>query len=482
LADQHEGSDGLLTQLDALARQSLATSPAGGVVESQLNRVLVRPMPLNALVPKANDEVSRGPAAAVYAKAAPAIVFIQSGNSFGSGFIVDGAGWIITNEHVVADAPIHVQTGARVVKVIVGHLQDGVMSPEPTARAAWVYKTDARADLALLKLDKPASAPLPIISLASQTPPPGSDCVAIGHPKAGLLWTVRSGQISGVGQWPRDSWYALTTALSSSGLKVGPRKNAFVEAPQREILVTSCGINPGDSGGPLLDEEGRLIAVTFGIPKNISDPGVSLDKFAYHVHLDEVKKFLQARPAHAEPFVPSPWPAAVASTLLDVDGDGVPETLVFVAGKDQPLTGYQCDLSESTSRTFDARKLDDQEMRKLWHFQFAFIRTPVRRTFYDTRNSGQIDLILSDFNSRGVADMMLRLEEGAWHVSQPNDQKMLDPALFTDAKLGDRLARIQQAMTAPKKPAVVPAPAAAPKATPIPAGPIPVPAAPTEKS
>ena len=279
-----------------------------------------------------------------------------------------------------------------------------------------------------------------------------------------------------MGQWPRDSWYALTTALSSSGLKLGPHKNAFVEAPQRKILVTSCGINPGDSGGPLLDEEGRLIAVTFGIPKNMSDPGVSLDKFAYHVHLDEVKKFLEARPAHPELFIPNPWPAAVASTLLDLDGDGVPETLVFVAGKDQPLTGYQCDLSESTSRTFDAHKLNDPEMRKLWHFQFAFVRTPVRRTFYDTHDSGQIDLVLSDFNGRGVADMMLRLEDGTWHVSQPKGQKMLDPALFADAKLGDRLAKIQQAMTAPKKPAIVPAPA------PIPGGPAPVPATPTEKS
>jgi hypothetical protein len=205
-----------------------------------------------------------------------------------------------------------------------------------------------------------------------------------------------------------------------------------------------------------LDEEGRLMAVTFGIPKNGSDPGVSLDKFGYHVHLDEVKKFDQVRPGEPPPFIPDPWPAAVASALLDLDGDGVPDTLTFMTTKNKPLTGYQCDLAESSSPKFDARKFGDPEMRKLWHFQFGYVRSPVSRTFYDTKNSGKIDLILSDFNGDGIADLMLRLENGAWKVSQPKGQKMLDASLFSDPKLAERWTKIQQRNANANKPAPAP--------------------------
>ena len=54
MADQHEGARWFIdaTRCGFTARQSLATSPAGGVIESQLNRALVRPMPLNRRCPE----------------------------------------------------------------------------------------------------------------------------------------------------------------------------------------------------------------------------------------------------------------------------------------------------------------------------------------------------------------------------------------------------------------------------------------------
>lgn len=77
----------------------------------------------------------------------------------------------------------------------------------------------------------------------------------------------------------------MPRALASLGLvlTVGLSRGAA-----RAIYpVAACGINPGDSGGPLLDDKGELVAVTFAIPKGGTDQGISLDNFAYHVHLEE---------------------------------------------------------------------------------------------------------------------------------------------------------------------------------------------------
>ncbi len=453
----------------------LAGNPTISLNPLQFYRVINQPAKLLAEKTQANDEVSRGAAAAVYAKVAPAVVLIQSGTGFGSGFIVDEAGWIITNNHVVASAPIFLGNGARLVKITLGHLQDGVMTVDPTTQLAWVYKTEERRDLALLKLVKPSKGKLPTAVLAESVPTPGNDCVAIGHPKAGLLWTVRQGQITGVGQWPRDSTTALFGSLAASGSASTELHRAIENFPKRKVLLSSCGINPGDSGGPLLDEQGRVIAVTFGIPKNGSDPGVSLDKFAYHVHLDELKEFLADRPTRLRPYVPDPWPPALLSNLEDRVGDGVRDTLVFGMKLGEPLSGFQCDLAHKSSPRFVPTRLADPENRKLWQFQFAFAHAPATTAFYDTRNTGKIDLILTDFNRDGIADLELRLLDDEWKVVPTKGQKMFDASHFIDKSLAERFQQIMKhaagrpktadgSTTGPKSPAIL-----GPKAPPAPA-------------
>lgn len=432
--------------------------PGGVVTPSQMNRAVARPPKLDQQAIQANDEVSRGSAAKVYAKASPAIVFIQAGGSFGTGFIFDADGWMLTNQHVAAAGIIDIKSGALFVRVLLGHLENGIMHPESKTRTAWVYKMDERMDLALLKFYKQPEGALPTISLADAVPTPGNDCIAIGHPKAGLLWTVRQGEITGIGQWPQDSLYTITASLTSGNGSNELLHRIIRGIPRRKVVLSSCGINPGDSGGPLLDEDGRLIAVTFGIPKNLNDQGVSLDKFSYHIHLDEVKTFIQDRPNQPRPFVPDPWPAATISKLQDLAGDGVPDTLLFALQKDQPPSGYQCDLARKSDPKFDPLKLDNPAVRKLWKFQFACQRIPLSRTFYDTKNSGQIDLILTDANRDGIADIVLRLENGEWKAVPPNGQKMFDPSLFADHSLAERWIKIHRKKAAPKSSA----PAASP--------------------
>ena len=64
-----------------------------------------------------------------------------------------------------------------------------------------------------------------------------------------------------------------------------------------------------------------------------------------------------------------------------------------------------------TNVDFDPARLSEPAMRKLWHWQFGFQRQPLRRAFYDTQDSGRIDLITTGkfggpvwFENQGVSE------------------------------------------------------------------------------
>lgn len=418
---------------------------AGLATPSQVCQALIPLAPIGKDRLQANDEISRGPAANVYGKAAPAVVFIHADTSFGTGFFIGEDGWIITNHHVVSHAKLNIKTGARIVEVFLGHMTpNGTMALDEPGVRAWVYKTDEQKDLALLKLAvmPKGKSKLPVILLAKAAPSPGGECVVIGHPTAGLLWTVRQGDITGMGRWPQDMMNAVVAMLAAPTGGAEDMRKSLAAIPGKKVILSSCGINPGDSGGPLLNADGELIGVNWASPKNDVNREVSLDKFAYHIHLDEVKAFLKDRPVAPLPFIPDPWPPALIVTLLDLDKDKIPETLFFGMKKEGPPIGWLCDLREDSSPDFDAGKLSDPAMRKLWHYQFGFQRLPLRRAFYDAHDRGHIDLILTDLTGRGVADMMLKLEDGVWKAVPPNGQKMFDPSLFTDVKVAERFRKI----------------------------------------
>src|SRR5262249_19514943 len=81
----------------------------------------------DAWKPAINDDKLRGPAANVFPKVAPAVVVVRAGNGHGTGAIVDPAGWVITNHHVIADAERDPATGALLARVYLGKLDDGFM-------------------------------------------------------------------------------------------------------------------------------------------------------------------------------------------------------------------------------------------------------------------------------------------------------------------------------------------------------------------
>ena len=139
----------------------------------------------------------------------------------GSGVVIDQRGLILTNYHVVADAraiSVRFSTGDR--------------------REAQVVGTDRGNDLALLKVDLPANVPVAQLGDSDQVQV-GETAIAIGTP-FGLEQTVTQGIISAV---DRD-WQPGNGRV------------------QRHLLQTDAPINPGSSGGPLLNDRGEVIGIT----------------------------------------------------------------------------------------------------------------------------------------------------------------------------------------------------------------------------
>jgi len=160
----------------------------------------------------------------IYRASKDAVVFItastQQGQGTGSGFVISKDGFIVTNQHVV--------DGARTVRVEIG---DGA------SQTARVVGEDASTDIALLKVD--GATNLPVLQLAdSGGVQVGDATVAIGNP-FGLDRTLTTGVVSALAR----------TIESPNGYSIS------------DVLQTDAALNPGNSGGPLLDAQGRVIGV-----------------------------------------------------------------------------------------------------------------------------------------------------------------------------------------------------------------------------
>ena len=141
----------------------------------------------------------------------------------GSGSIIDPRGYVLTNNHVIANAH-------RVfITLACGTQFDGT-----------VVGTDPENDLAVLSFDPPPGMTLQVIPLGdSAALRVGQKVLAIGNPFA-LERTLTVGIVSGLGR---------PILMPMSGHVV------------RDMIQTDASINPGNSGGPLLDSQGRMIGI-----------------------------------------------------------------------------------------------------------------------------------------------------------------------------------------------------------------------------
>jgi S1-C subfamily serine protease len=192
--------------------------------------------------PSTSEGAAAGSSAAeaVYAEAAAGVVEVNAsgaaasgqapfggpggggGEALGTGFVVDDEGRIVTNEHVVE--------GADTVTVA---FADG------TQLLARVVGTDPSSDIALLQVDPSAVELHPLELGSSADLSVGQEVYALGNP-FGLDRSLTSGIISAL-----DRQIQAPNGYSISG-----------------TIQTDAAINSGNSGGPLLDADARVIGVT----------------------------------------------------------------------------------------------------------------------------------------------------------------------------------------------------------------------------
>jgi hypothetical protein len=320
------------------------------------------------------------------------------------------------------------------------------MVPLDRPLKAYVHSLDSNRDLALLKLAEQPDFELATIQLAKRSSTPGEACMTIGHPASGWLWTLRTGEVAGVGSWPQDMIQNMVARFSLVGDELQQFEQSLRRSPSRKALISTCGINPGDSGGPLLNSQGQLIAVNFAVPKIDVDNLVSLDKFSYHVHLDELKRFLEIRPPRPATHVPDVFPTADSSDLYDKDEDGRFESWVFRFNQYDNATGVLIDLDNDTDEDIADQFADQFADRSKFEFEFAFHDFPLSRTFYDRDNDGRVDAILTDVDNDDACDLFIYqmqaegAEQPVWIKKRlVKSQPMRDYTLFKDRAIGKRL-------------------------------------------
>lgn len=206
-------------------------------------------------------ELPQGQVAKVADAVMPSVVSIQVGlgdqTGTGSGVVVDGAGYIVTNNHVISLAAAN--PSASTLKVT---FSDGTKVP------ARIVGRDIKTDLAVLKAEVDN---LTVADLGkSENVQVGEDVVAVGSP-LGLNKTVTRGIVS-----------ALNRPMRLSG--EGTDTDAVIDAVQ-----TDAAINPGNSGGPLIDAEGRVIGINSAIR---TESGGSIG-LGFAIPIDNVTKVAQ---------------------------------------------------------------------------------------------------------------------------------------------------------------------------------------------
>lgn len=171
---------------------------------------------------------------------------------FGSGFIINGGRYVLTNAHVIHSS-----------QSVTVRLHDG------RTLTGTVTATDQIADLALIKLELPeGSEPLPSLEFGSSASlRPGEWVIALGSPLS-LSNTITSGVVSSV--------HRPTSEI--------PNQQLQYEKPDMEYVQTDAAIQPGNSGGPLVNLDGEVI----GINVMTAGPGIS-----FAVPSDFAKKFLE---------------------------------------------------------------------------------------------------------------------------------------------------------------------------------------------
>jgi serine protease Do len=186
----------------------------------------------------------------IYQQVSPGVVFIYASEgsgkgSGGTGSIISKDGLVVTNAHIFARDP------SRVVSDLWIFLKPKRVTGNPKRDLARRYKArilayDLKLDLALLKIVDIDTALTQVSFGDSESITVGDQAYAIGHPEQGGLWSLTTGVISAY-------------------------RSDFAGIPGKDLFQTEASINRGNSGGPLLDEQGCMIGINSMIARKAED-------------------------------------------------------------------------------------------------------------------------------------------------------------------------------------------------------------------
>ena len=210
----------------------------------------------------------------IYPATLKGTALIQIGQTRGTGWIVDRSRrLLITNHHVVGNAPFP--------QVFFPLYKDGKPVAEVQGYAKEIYilgrviDSDPKRDLAVIQLQvMPPTATQ--LKMAADSAGPGDRVHSIGNPgQAFALWVYSLGSVRQVAR------QAITY-----------QNNQKVDAV---VVMTQAPINPGDSGGPIVNDAGEVVAVTSGTSQKGNLISFGIDISEVRAFLKETEKWLGAK-------------------------------------------------------------------------------------------------------------------------------------------------------------------------------------------
>ena len=249
-------SDYLATALADFLVEEFIASHTGETPERVRERLSRQPTPTPTAMPTATPLPTT--VTQVVKNAEKAIVLVESSGGLGTGFIIDAGGRLITNAHVVG-------RDSRVL----------IQMHDETVYAADVLGIDEIADLAVVQLP-PGRLLHPVPLGDSSLAEVGDEVIAMGYPLG---------------------FKTVTTGIVSAKLTVA----------RVEYIQTDAAVNPGNSGGPLLNSDGHVIGInTLRIEESAS--GRPVDNIGFSVAINEAKARLEGLTAGMSVLDPTPPP------------------------------------------------------------------------------------------------------------------------------------------------------------------------------
>ena len=350
-------------------------------------------------------------------KIRPSIVLVRTPFGTGTGFAANSNGWIVTNYHVVQKAPWDPVSTFQIVRVYYG--RDSEKGFELDKRPLWgrVFRCNRKEDLALIQLITfpEGGYQIPTLPLAEESPPVGSDCLAIGMPAKGLLWTLRTGRVAGHGH-NRD--------VSNSHFRLGDNKQLsateekqlirqiIADNPKGELTLTTCRLTYGDSGGPLMNRAGKVIGVTWG------GPPAPYDKFSYHVHLNTLKEFLSPKDLNTRQIdIPSSLPHPTNYVIQGLTSERAESIIALKryrkTSQGLAFLGYYFNVDGRGARPPGKGEdfpVSEEEFWKRFEIEWAITFDPVPTYFFDRNADGKIDLVFLVTDGAGEGNQVLKIE------------------------------------------------------------------------